>query len=91
MPFQTNGKRDYKKEAAWEKKHKGGQRLKDRVMRIQARRIVEKTTGNLAPSTHVDHKHSLLTGGGNSRGNLQAISASTNLHKEGRRKQRASR
>jgi hypothetical protein len=90
MPFQTNGKRDYKREAQWEKTKKP-QRLKDRVMRIQARRLVEKTTGNLPSSQHVDHKQALTEGGGNTRSNFRVVSASTNLHKEGRRKQRASR
>jgi hypothetical protein len=90
MPFQTNGKRDYKREAQWEKT-KQPHRLKDRVMRIQARRIVEKTTGNLPASTHVDHKQHLSSGGTNSRSNLRTMSASQNLAREGRRKQRASR
>lgn len=90
MPFMTNGKRDYKKEANWEKTKKPS-RLKDRIQRIQARRLVEKETGNLPSSEHVDHKHSILTGGSNSRANLQVISAKANLSKEARRKQRQSR
>lgn len=90
MPFMTNGKRDYKKEANWEKTKKPS-RLKDRIQRIQARRMVEKETGNLPTSSHVDHKNSIKTGGSNDRGNLQVISARSNLRKEARRKQRQSR
>lgn len=90
MPFMTNGKRDYKKEANWEKTKKPS-RLADRVQRIQARRMVEKATGNLPSSQHVDHKQALTNGGSNSRSNLRVVSASTNLSKEARRKQRASR
>lgn len=88
MPFMTNGKRDYKKESNWEKTKKP-KRLKDRVQRIQARRAVEKTTGNLPSSKHVDHKRSILNGGSNSRSNLGVISAKANLRKEALRKKRA--
>lgn len=91
MPFQKNGKRDYAREHQWELKHKGGQRLKDRVERVQARRMVEKHTGNLPTNQHVDHKRELVRGGGNDRSNLRVVSAQTNLSKEGRRKSRQSR
>jgi hypothetical protein len=37
MPFQTNGKRDYKKELNWEKRKKPG-RVKDRASRNAARK-----------------------------------------------------
>ncbi len=87
MPFMTDGKRDYKKELEWEHtqaKH----RAKDRVMRVQARREVEKTTGNLPTSMQVDHKKALTEGGSNSRSNLRVVSARTNLHKESLRKKR---
>jgi hypothetical protein len=87
MPFMTNGKRDYKKELAWEKT-KATYRAKDRVMRVQARRDVEKTTGDLPESKHVDHVRSLKRDGGtNSRSNLRVISAKANLRKEAKRKQ----
>ena len=36
MPFMTNGKRDYKKELAWEKKNKK-KRVKQRASRNAAR------------------------------------------------------
>jgi hypothetical protein len=82
-----NGKRDYKAEANWEKTKKPS-RLKDRVKRIQARRAVEKETGNLPASSHVDHKKAMVHGGSNSRSNLQVISAKSNLSKEAKRKKR---
>ena len=88
MPFQTNGKRNYKKEREWELKKKPS-RLKDRAERNRARRIVEKDTGNLPTSVHVDHKKPIVNGGGNSRSNLRPVSARVNLHKEGMRKRRS--
>lgn len=92
MPFMTDGKRDYSKEHQWELKHKGGQRLKDRVLRVQARRKVEKKLGhNLPASEHVDHKLELVRGGTDALSNLRVVSGHTNLEKEARRKQRASR
>jgi 5-methylcytosine-specific restriction endonuclease McrA len=87
MPFMTNGKRDYKKELNWEKT-KATHRAKDRVARVLARREVEKTTGNLPVSKHVDHKKALQDGGSNSRGNLRVISAKANLAKEANRRKR---
>lgn len=90
MPFMTNGKRDYKKEANWEKT-KARHRLKDRVERIQARRAVEKVRGDLPTSMQVDHKKELVRGGSNRPDNWRVVSAHTNLSKEARRKQRQSR
>ena len=87
MPYMTGGKRDYKKELAWEKKQ-ATHRAKDRVMRVLARRSVEKETGDLPRSKHVDHKKGLIEGGDNRRSNLRVISAKENLAKEARRKQR---
>lgn len=87
MPFMTNGKRDYKKELAWEKSQ-ATYRAKDRVMRVLARREVEKKTGNLPQSKHVDHKKNLTDGGTNARSNLQVMSAKANLRKEALRKKR---
>jgi 5-methylcytosine-specific restriction endonuclease McrA len=88
MPFMTDGKRDYKKELNWEKtqaKH----RAKDRVIRVLARRDVEKKTGDLPSSKHVDHIKPLTEGGsGRSKSNLRVISAKANLHKEALRKKR---
>lgn len=87
MPFMTNGKRDYKKELNWEKT-KATHRAKDRVARVLARREVEKTTGDLPESKHVDHKKALTDGGPpRAKSNLRVVSAETNLRKEARRKQ----
>lgn len=81
----TNGKRDYKRELAWEK-NKAKYRAADRVKRVQARREMEKETGNQPSTKHVDHKKPLTEGGSNKRSNLRWISAKANLAKEGRRK-----
>lgn len=89
MPFMKNGKRDYAAEHRWEVE-KNPQRLKDRVKRVQARRSVEKKTGNLPSNVHVDHKRELTRGGSNTDSNLRVVSAKTNLHKEALRKKRAS-
>ncbi len=88
MPFMTNGKRDYKKEAHWEKT-KARHRLHDRVLRIQARRDVEKKLGKDLPSNmHVDHKKELVRGGTDAPSNLRVVTAHTNLEKEAQRKKR---
>lgn len=86
MPFMTNGKRDYKKEANWEHT-KARHRLKDRVERVQARRLIEKQVGNLPTSEQVDHIRPIIEGGGNNRSNLRVVTARTNLEKEAHRKQ----
>jgi hypothetical protein len=90
MPFMTNGKRDYKRELAWEKT-KAKYRGKDRVKRVQARREMEKTSGDKPSSMHVDHKKGLRSGGSNHTSNLRWTSAKANLTKEAKRKQRSSR
>lgn len=84
MPFMTNGKRDYKKELAWEKKNKPN-RVKDRAKRNAARKTVGLKVGD---KRQVDHKKPLVSGGSNSKGNLRAVSAKTNLTKEANRKKR---
>jgi hypothetical protein len=81
MPFQKNGKRDYKREATWEKT-KATYRAADRVKRVQARREMEKTSGNMPSSMHVDHKRPLKAGGSNSKTNLRWTTAKANLRKE---------
>lgn len=85
MPYSTNGKRDYKKELAWEKKN-GKQRQNDRVKRNAARREMGLKVGD---SRQVDHKKPLTNGGSNSKSNLRVVSAKTNLTKEAQRKKRA--
>lgn len=83
-PYMTNGKRDYKKEEAlYEKKHP--ERDKARVKRNQARKKLGLKVGD---PRHADHKTELTKGGSNTLANLHAISASANLQKEARRKQK---
>jgi 5-methylcytosine-specific restriction endonuclease McrA len=79
MPFQSNGKRNYKAELAWEHENKPN-RVKDRSARNTARAtlmsegLVKKGDGK-----HVDHKKPLSKGGSTARSNLRAVKASTNL------------
>jgi hypothetical protein len=82
----TNGKRDYKKELSWEHQEKPS-RVKDRAKRNSARKKVGLKVGD---PRQVDHKKPLTSGGSNSKGNLRAVSAKTNLTKEALRKKRAS-
>jgi hypothetical protein len=86
MPFQTNGKRDYKKELNWEKASKPN-RVKDRAKRNSARRASGLSVGD---PRQVDHKKPLSSGGTNSKGNLRVVSAKTNLTKEALRKKKKS-
>ena len=86
MPFTTNGKRDYKKELAWEHKSKPT-RVKDRAKRNAARKMAGLKVGD---PRHVDHKKPLVSGGSNKRSNLQVTSAKANLTKEALRKKRGS-
>ena len=53
MPYQTKGKRDYKKELNWEKKKKPG-RVKDRASRNAARKQAGLKKGD---PRQVDHKY----------------------------------
>ena len=87
-PFMTNGKRDYKKERAWEKKKPGDPRNSDRAARNAAR---DKLNLKVGDPRQADHKKELVKGGANTLANLHAISASANLHKEGLRKKRAAK
>lgn len=85
MPYQTNGKRDYKKEKAWE--HRTPGRLEDNKKRVQARRkMIAEGKVKRFDGTHVDHKKALTSGGSNSVKNLRVVSAKTNLAKEAKRK-----
>lgn len=78
----TNGKRDYKKERSWEKKN-GDSRGKDRAKRNAARKKLGLKVGD---PRHADHKRELVRGGSNTKSNLRAVSAKTNLRKEATRK-----
>ena len=82
MPFQTKGKRDYKKELNWEKKKKPG-RVKDRASRNAARKQAGLKKGD---PRQVDHKDNNPRN--NSKTNLRKVAAKTNLKKESKRKKR---
>ena len=78
MPFQTNGKRDYKKELAWEKANKPN-RVKDRAQRNGARAMVVAAKGKSAVAgKDVGHKKAISKGGTNTLMNLFSQSPSTN-------------
>lgn len=87
MPFMTNGKRDYKKELAWEKKKKPN-RVKDRAERNRARAEAGLKVGD---SRQADHKKPLSEGGAKSQKNVRVVSAKENLAKEANRKKRKAR
>lgn len=76
MPYMTNGKRDYKKQQAYDGK---ASVKKDRAKRNAARRQLERE-GKVrkGDGKDVDHKTPLSKGGGNGRKNLRAVSKSTN-------------
>lgn len=80
----TNGRRDYKKERAWEKKN-GDKRGKQRAMRNKARREAGLKVGD---PREVDHKKPLSSGGSNSKSNTRIVSRKTNARKEVARKRR---
>ena len=75
MPYQKNGKRDYKRELNWEKKKKPS-RVKDRASRNAARK---KTGLKKGDPRHVDHKDGNPQN--NSKKNLRKVSAKINLRK----------
>ena len=78
MPFQRNGKRDYKRELDWEHKKKPS-RVKDRAQRNAARATVSKDLGKAAvKGKDVDHKKPISKGGTNARSNLRPKSPSAN-------------
>ena len=70
MPYMTNGKRNYKKELAWEKKN-GKKRQNDRVQRNAARAEMTKKVGSAAlKGKDVGHKKAISRGGKNGLANL---------------------
>lgn len=78
MPFMTNGKRDYKREDAWDANHKT--RKKDRAQRNAARAIIAKKKG-VSPTSikgDVGHKTAVSRGGKNTLSNLFVQSPATN-------------
>lgn len=84
MPFMTNGKRNYKKELAWEHKKKPN-RVKDRAERNRARAEAGLKVGD---SRQADHKKPLSEGGAKNQKNVRVVSAKENLAKEAARKKR---
>jgi len=79
----TDGKRDYTKEKAWDHKHDGGKRLKDRAARNKARAEVGLKVGD---PRQADHKKPLSQGGSTAKSNVRIVSAKTNYDKEVKRK-----
>ena len=78
MPYMTDGKRDYKKEGAWDRAH--GTRTEDRAKRHAARAKVAKKLG-VAPTAikgDVGHKKAVGRGGGNGLSNLFVQNAGEN-------------
>jgi hypothetical protein len=91
MPFQRNGKRNYKAELQWEKENKPN-RVKDRAARNSARSEMEKKgLVKKGDNKQVDHKKPLVEGGSKSTRNLRVVSDKTNLTKEANRKKRAAK
>lgn len=83
MPFMTNGKRSYKKEDAWDKKHKdanGVSRGKARAMRNKARAMVAKKDGTTPTKIKGDvgHKKAVGFGGKSVLANLFVQNAGQN-------------
>ena len=67
MPFMTHGKRDYKKEDAWDKSHtaaNGVSRSKARAMRNKARAMVAKKNGTTPTKLKGDVGHKKAVGRG---------------------------
>lgn len=84
MPFQKNGVRQYDRELAWEKKKKPN-RVKDRAARNKARSEAGLKVGD---PRQADHKKELVSGGSKDKSNVRVVSASVNLEKEAKRKQK---
>jgi hypothetical protein len=76
MPYMTNGKRDYKKQQAYDGKPSV---VKDRAKRNGARRMLE-SEGKVSKGDgkDVDHKKPLSKGGGNGKSNLRVTSKTSN-------------
>lgn len=76
MPYMTNGKRDYSKQAKYDSKLSV---KKDRAARNKARRQL-MAEGKVAKGDgkEVDHKKPLSKGGSKARSNLRVRSASSN-------------
>jgi len=77
MPYMTNGKRDYKKEDAWDRAHKGRKEERAERHKARAEMVKEGVISKHSPK-QIDHKKPLSKGGSNSRSNLRAIPAHQN-------------
>ena len=76
MPYMTNGKRDYKKQQAYDGKPAV---VKDRAKRNKARRdMMAEGKVSKGDGKDVDHKNPLSKGGSTSRSNLRVTSKSAN-------------
>lgn len=77
MPYTTDGKRDYKREDAWDVNHPG--RAQDRAERHKARAI-ETAAGKVhkGDGKDVDHTQPLSKGGKTIASNLRVVPASVN-------------
>ena len=77
MPYQTNGKRDYKKELAWEHRHPS--RVKQREERNLARaHAAKKGLVHKGDGKQVDHVTPLSKGGSAADSNTRVVSTHTN-------------
>lgn len=77
MPFMTNGRRDYKREVALYTSKP--EVKKKRAEQNAARRTMERAgLVHKGDGKDVDHKTPLSKGGGNTKGNLRVVSASSN-------------
>lgn len=77
MPYQINGKRNYKAEDAWDKAHQG--RAQDREERHKARAIeVKAGKVHKGDGLQVDHTIPLSKGGKTVPSNLRVTTAAKN-------------
>lgn len=77
MPYEINGKRDYKREDLWDKNHAG--RAQDREDRHQARALeVKAGKAHKGDGKDVDHIKPLSKGGKTINSNLRVVPASQN-------------
>lgn len=84
MPFQKDGKRQYKREREWEKEN-GDKRGKERSARNKARKEAGLKVGD---SRQADHKKPLSEGGSTKKSNVQILSRKANADKEVARKRK---
>ena len=77
MPYQKNGKRDYKTE--YEKYHSRPDQIKNRSKRTTARRQANADgRTSKGDGKDLDHKRPLSKGGSNTKSNTRVVSKRTN-------------